>query len=246
MSDGLLQWVFGDAPPMSLIHPLKGLVFILVTSLLLHRLVRRIGEAAQAEAVLRQDQQRLLVMLENMPVLVAAFDRDHQVALWNREAERVTGYSAAEAIGNPRIMELLLPDPDYRRATRRRDRPERAPVPRLGASDHLQGRFRPHDRGVLHRPGFPDRRLSRRLGHRRGCDRPCRPRAGTGRSPRRPGACPCRSGAGAQRGRSQQPRQIRFPVADEPRTADAADGGDRLRRRHAGGAFRSARFAQIP
>jgi PAS domain S-box-containing protein len=117
MSDGLLQWAFGDAPPVPLIQPVKGLVFILVTSILLHRLIRRIGDAAQAEAVLKQDQQRLLVMLENMPVLVAAFDKDHQVAFWNREAESVTGYSAAEAIGNPRIIEHLLPDPDYRRAT---------------------------------------------------------------------------------------------------------------------------------
>jgi PAS domain S-box-containing protein len=88
-----------------------------VTSLLLHRLIRRIGEAAHAESVLRQDQQRLLVMLENMPVLVAALDKDNQIAFWNREAERVTGYSAAEAIGNPLIVELLLPDPDYRRAS---------------------------------------------------------------------------------------------------------------------------------
>jgi PAS domain S-box-containing protein len=117
MSDGLLQWALGDASSYSFMHPLKGLVFILVTAFLLHRLVHRVGEAAQAEAAARQDQQRLLVMLENMPVLVAAFDGDHQVALWNREAERITGYSASEAIGNPRIMELLLPDPDYRRAS---------------------------------------------------------------------------------------------------------------------------------
>jgi PAS domain S-box-containing protein len=117
MSDGVLQWALGDASFLSSVHTLKGLVFILVTAFLLHRLVRRVGEAAQSEAVLRQDQRRLLVMLENMPVLVAAFDRDNQVALWNREAERITGYSASEAIGNPRIMELLLPDPDYRRAS---------------------------------------------------------------------------------------------------------------------------------
>jgi PAS domain S-box-containing protein len=117
LSDGLLQWAFGDTPSIPLIQPVKGLAFIVVTSILLHRLVHRIGEAARAEAILKQDQKRLLVMLENMPVLVAAFDSDHQVALWNREAERVTGYSAAEAIGNPSIVELLLPNPDYRRAT---------------------------------------------------------------------------------------------------------------------------------
>ena len=153
MSDGLLQWVFGNMPSIPFIHPLKGLVFILVTSLLLHRLIRRIGEAAHAEAVLRQDQQRLLVMLENMPVLVAAFDSDHQVALWNREAERVTGYSAAEAIGNPRIVELLLPDPDYRRATAPRSAATRSGAAtgsvRLPARTALSGRSRyPASRGI--------------------------------------------------------------------------------------------------
>jgi PAS domain S-box-containing protein len=117
VSDGVLSWALGEASSHSIIHPFKGLVFILVTAVLLHRLVRRIEKAAHAEAVARQDQRRLLVMLENMPVLVAAFDKDQQVALWNREAERITGYSASEAIGNPRIMELLLPDPDYRRAS---------------------------------------------------------------------------------------------------------------------------------
>src|SRR4051794_21263849 len=40
MSDGLLQWAFGDMPAIPFIHPLKGLLFILVTSLLLHRLIR--------------------------------------------------------------------------------------------------------------------------------------------------------------------------------------------------------------
>jgi PAS domain S-box-containing protein len=117
LSDGLVHWLFGEAPPSVLLQSAKGLVFIVVTSLLLHRLIRRIGKAAHAESVLRQDQQRLLVMLENMPVLVAALDKDNQVAFWNREAERVTGYSAVEAIGNPLIVELLLPDPDYRRAS---------------------------------------------------------------------------------------------------------------------------------
>jgi PAS domain S-box-containing protein len=117
LSDGLVHWLFGEAPSSVLLQSAKGLVFIVVTSLLLHRLIRRIGKAAHAESVLRQDQQRLLVMLENMPVLVAALDKDNQVAFWNREAERVTGYSAVEAIGNPLIVELLLPDPDYRRAS---------------------------------------------------------------------------------------------------------------------------------
>lgn len=119
LSDGLLNLLFGNAASLvlSLSQTVKGLTFILITSLLLHALIRHIGAAARAEVVLRQDQARLLVMLENMPVLVAALDEEGRLALWNREAERITGYSAAEAIGNPQLLSQLLPDPDYRRAT---------------------------------------------------------------------------------------------------------------------------------
>lgn len=53
--------------------------------------------------------------LENFPVMVDAFDNNGNIAAWNRECERVTGYTAEEIIGNPRAMELLYPDSDYRR-----------------------------------------------------------------------------------------------------------------------------------
>jgi len=53
-------------------------------------------------------------VLENMPVMIDAFDEDGNIIVWNRECERVTGYSADEMIGNPRAMELLYPDQAYR------------------------------------------------------------------------------------------------------------------------------------
>jgi PAS domain S-box-containing protein len=58
----------------------------------------------------------LRTLLDNMPVMVVAGSTtDMTYALWNREAERVTGYSAEEIIGNPRALELLYPDPAYRK-----------------------------------------------------------------------------------------------------------------------------------
>jgi PAS domain S-box-containing protein len=53
-------------------------------------------------------------VLENMPVMIDAFDEHGNLVVWNHECERVTGYSADEIVGNPKAMELLYPDEAYR------------------------------------------------------------------------------------------------------------------------------------
>ncbi len=53
-------------------------------------------------------------ILENMPVLMNAIGEDGLIVVWNKECERVTGYSAEEVIGNPKALEMLYPDPAYR------------------------------------------------------------------------------------------------------------------------------------
>lgn len=64
---------------------------------------------------LEEERQRLYSVLQNTPVMVDALDADGGFVFWNRECERVTGYSAAEIVGNTRAMELLYPDGDARR-----------------------------------------------------------------------------------------------------------------------------------
>ncbi|MEM6520198.1 MAG: PAS domain S-box protein [Cyanobacteria bacterium P01_C01_bin.70] len=49
-------------------------------------------------------------MLNNMPMLLNAVDDNGLVTLWNKECERVTGYSAAEVIGNPEALAWFYPD----------------------------------------------------------------------------------------------------------------------------------------
>lgn len=56
---------------------------------------------------------RLEQFLREMPVLLNAFDARGLFVFWNRECERVTGYSAEEMIGNPGALQLLYPDPVY-------------------------------------------------------------------------------------------------------------------------------------
>lgn len=66
--------------------------------------------------LLQQDNQRIKTILAHMPVILFAFDRQGRLQAWNHEAQRVTGYTHDEMIGNPNAMKLLCPDDSYRRA----------------------------------------------------------------------------------------------------------------------------------
>ena len=75
-----------------------------------------ITERRQAEQVLRESEQRLRTVVEQMPVILDAIDEQGNIQIWNSEAEKVSGYSASEMVGNPKAWELLYPDAKYREA----------------------------------------------------------------------------------------------------------------------------------
>jgi PAS domain S-box-containing protein len=73
----------------------------------------------QYQRELEKSEDRLRRVVAGMPVLLDAFDEDGLILVWNRECERVTGYGAEEMIGNPKAIELLYPDPEYRQSVLR-------------------------------------------------------------------------------------------------------------------------------
>lgn len=66
-------------------------------------------------SLLNKDINLYKEFLENANVIINAFDVKGRVLIWNKAAEELTGYTRKEALGNPHLMELLYPDPSYRR-----------------------------------------------------------------------------------------------------------------------------------
>ncbi len=67
--------------------------------------------AAQTEA----SAERLRQVIQNMPVMMLAYDEARMhIVVWNQECERVTGWSAAEVVGDRLAVLRFYPDEAYR------------------------------------------------------------------------------------------------------------------------------------
>ncbi len=69
-----------------------------------------VTEGKTAEKEINRLTDRLRTVIENMPVMLIAFNGQGRFIVWNRECERVTGFTAEEVIGNKRPFSLFYPD----------------------------------------------------------------------------------------------------------------------------------------
>lgn len=63
---------------------------------------------------LQASRQRMRDLVENMPVMLNAYDRNGQILAWNRAAQEVTGYTQAEIRQDAQALEKLFPDAQSR------------------------------------------------------------------------------------------------------------------------------------
>jgi diguanylate cyclase (GGDEF)-like protein/PAS domain S-box-containing protein len=54
------------------------------------------------------------IILSNTAMWLNMLDKDANVIMWNKAAEKISGYSKEEVLGNSTIWELLYPDEGYR------------------------------------------------------------------------------------------------------------------------------------
>ena len=101
-----LDWA---APLGFFLGTLLGLGAMLGLLMVFFNLV--LDQQLKGEAIIRQGEESLRRLFDAMPVMLYAFDDQGQIVAWNQECERVTGYSAAEVIRQPGILEKLYPDP---------------------------------------------------------------------------------------------------------------------------------------
>jgi PAS domain S-box-containing protein len=82
--------------------------------------IERIG----SQQALRQSEERMRAVVQNMPVMMVAIESPPQfgqdqlwynLIVWNQECERVTGYRAEELLGNPGAQLSLFPSAEYMR-----------------------------------------------------------------------------------------------------------------------------------
>lgn len=108
LSDRTVAWLFSDPAWQAQVQTFKGWIFVAVTSVLLFVLLRRLQaarEAVQARetAALRAQAraaQLLQALVEHSTDAIFAKDRDGRYLLFNREAARITGRTAASVLGH--------------------------------------------------------------------------------------------------------------------------------------------------
>ena len=71
-------------------------------------LERRQEEADRAAAEVREAKDTLATIIQASPVAIVCSDPQRRILIWNRSAEKIFGYSAAETIGQ--LTKLLPPD----------------------------------------------------------------------------------------------------------------------------------------
>ncbi len=71
------------------------------------------------EHALRESEERLRRVIQNMPVMMYALDHEGHIIAWNRECERVTGFAAARIVGQAKGFSFLFPEAPYRDEVRR-------------------------------------------------------------------------------------------------------------------------------
>lgn len=108
LSDTVVGWLFRDPAQIVQASTIKGWLFVVVTSLLLYALIRRLRDQALAgvrqELAAQEEKARALALLaaiaDNSSDAIFAKDREGRYLLVNRAVERIVGKTAEQMLGH--------------------------------------------------------------------------------------------------------------------------------------------------
>ncbi len=69
---------------------------------------------AQQRRTLLESRKQMRSIVENMPVILQAYDKKGCLLAWNRHAEETTGFTKEDLIGDAKALERLFPDAQVR------------------------------------------------------------------------------------------------------------------------------------
>ena len=76
-------------------------------------------EASEAEIkrswdMIRKSEELFRMIFENAPLMIDSFDKNGRCELWNRECEKIVGWTKMEIMASLDPLALFYPDLDYR------------------------------------------------------------------------------------------------------------------------------------
>lgn len=100
LSDSLVKGISLDRNVTNQISIAKGWLFVLVTALLLHSLIRRnVDRIRRSEATLMDSERRLTDIISFLPDATLVVDMDGRIIAWNKVMEELTGIPAERVLG---------------------------------------------------------------------------------------------------------------------------------------------------
>ncbi len=104
--DNEWQWYYTNLQPYKTSSGKTTLAMVIAADITKHK---------EADKKILESEERMRLAIENIPVMVIAFGEQGNVIVWNKECERVTGYSADEMVNNPKAFETVYPEPAYQK-----------------------------------------------------------------------------------------------------------------------------------
>lgn len=107
-SDQVLGWLVADAHVMVQWAIFKGLIFVLVTGILLYSLIsRHLSRLKKAHQLLSESEMKYRELVESANSIILSFDKEGRIRFLNKYALTFFGFEEREILGRPMVGTIV-------------------------------------------------------------------------------------------------------------------------------------------